>query len=457
MARLLPDSLTWRFAILLAAALIAANVVAGVLLSSQRQRLDEAAREAREIERIASLVPALEAVNPSAWRAIERDASTRFSRIRITGNPIVETTASDDRSRELAQRIVEALPGRSIAVAVVDRAKWYRFRRQSGERHDNGDGGPDTIAVSVALNPGVGESEPEAWLNLISFAPRHLRGEARPGAMLTILLLSLVSVLGVGLLLVRHLTRPLAALAEAARAAGRGDRSVRVAEDGVREMRAAAAAFNDMQARIAGFDAERMRTLAAVGHDLRTPITSLRIRAEMLDEQEAAPIIRTLDEMTVMAEGLIAYARGTQDAETVQPVDLPELLDRLCRERGATFGGDRSLTVDAKPVALGRALSNLIDNAVRYGGKADVRLEARDDAAVVLIEDEGPGIPPERLESMFEPFVRGEESRSAETGGAGLGLSIARSLVLAHGGSLLLENGSPRGLRAIVTLPRRNH
>ena len=105
MRRLLPDSLTWRFALLLAAALIVANVVAGVLLSSQRQRLDEAAREAREIERVTSLVPALEAVNPSAWRAIERDASTRFSRIRIADSPIVEATATDARSQDIARRI----------------------------------------------------------------------------------------------------------------------------------------------------------------------------------------------------------------------------------------------------------------------------------------------------------------------------------------------------------------
>ncbi|MCB1384245.1 MAG: two-component sensor histidine kinase, partial [Notoacmeibacter sp.] len=212
---------------------------------------------------------------------------------------------------------------------------------------------------------------------------------------------------------------------------------------------------NDMQARIAGFDAERMRTLAAVGHDLRTPITSLRIRAEMLDEAEAAPIIRTLDEMTVMAEGLIAYAKGIQDAETVQPVDLTDLLDRLCRERGAAFSGEGRLAVDGKPVALGRVFSNLIDNAIRYGGSATVFLGQRDGEAVVSVSDDGPGIPAERLESMFEPFVRGEESRSAQTGGAGLGLSIARSLVLAHGGSLRLENRTPRGLCATVTLPLR--
>ncbi|PHP68054.1 hypothetical protein CSC94_05160 [Zhengella mangrovi] len=451
MARLLPDSLTWRFAILLAAALIAANMVAGFLLSSQRQRLDEQAREAREIERITSLIPALEAVNPSAWHAIERDASNRFSRIRITERPMVETTASNSRSRDLAQRISEALPGRTVAVAVVDRSSWFRFREQ--ERHGPRADNADTIAVSVALKTASERQGAQAWLNLMSFAPRHLRDEARPGALLLILLVSLVSVLGVGLLFVRHLTRPLGALADAARAAGRGDRSVRVPETGVREMRAAASAFNDMQARIAGFDAERMRMLAAVGHDLRTPITSLRIRAEMLDEDEATPIIRTLDEMTVMAEGLIAYAKGTQDVESMQPLDLAALLRRLSEDRGASFNGEDGAVVNGKPVALGRAFSNLIDNAIRYGKSAAITVRRDGGQAIIAIADDGPGIPPERLESMFEPFVRGEDSRSSETGGAGLGLSIARSIVLAHGGTLKLENREPKGLRAVVSLP----
>ncbi len=158
----------------------------------------------------------------------------------------------------------------------------------------------------------------------------------------------------------------------------RGDRDARVPEDGPREMRAAAAAFNDMQARIARFDAERMRTLAAVGHDLRTPLTSLRIRAEMLDEADAAPMIRTLDEMTVMADGLVAYARGVAEAEPVQDVDLAALLARLCEDRGAPLAVDAPAIVRGRPVALGRAIGNLIDNALRYGGAARVRL-SRDD------------------------------------------------------------------------------
>ncbi len=215
----------------------------------------------------------------------------------------------------------------------------------------------------------------------------------------------------------------------------------------------AAAAFNDMQARIARFDAERMRTLAAVGHDLRTPLTSLRIRAEMLDEPDAAPMIRTLEEMTVMADGLVAYARGTAEAEPVQDVDLAALLARLCEDRGAPLAVDAPAIVRGRPVALGRAIGNLVDNALRYGGAARVLLSRAASEAVVTVEDNGPGIPEDRLAAVFEPFVRGEDSRSADIGGAGLGLSIARGIVAAHGGDVALENRAEGGLRATVRLP----
>ena len=180
----------------------------------------------------------------------------------------------------------------------------------------------------------------------------------------------LFSVLGVALLYLNRLTRPLKDLAAAARASGQGDRTARVTETGPRELREATAAFNDMQSQIARFDAERMATLAAVGHDLRTPITSLRIRAEMLDEQEAAPMIRTLDEMTVMADGLVAYARGAGDGEEAREIDLRTLLVELCEEWGADCDIRSPIWVTGRPVALRRAIGNVVNNALRYGGAA---------------------------------------------------------------------------------------
>ena len=422
--RLAPDGLAARFALLLVGALLAANLVALALLSSERDRLDRASVAGREIERVIGLVPALDGASAAERRRIVRSASRRGAVIRAGADPLVAEHLTQGRAAALARRATEALGGREVRLAAGSR------------------GG---LALSVALE------DPDGWLNatLRSPPPDPRRGGT---ALLLILGLSLGAVLAVGLLFIRRLTRPLAALAEAARAAGQGDRTARVPEAGARELREAAAAFNDMQARIASFDAERSRTVAAVGHDLRTPITSLRIRAEMLDGAEGEPMIRTLDEMKVMADGLLAFARGGEAEDTV-PVDLSPLLERLCAERGAEFRAAAPARVRGRPVALGRAVGNLVDNALRYAGSAGVTLSRDGADALIAVEDRGPGIPAERLADMLEPFARGEASRSGETGGAGLGLSIARTVIGAHGGTLGLANREGGGLRATVRLP----
>lgn len=439
--RLWPGGLAGRFALLLAAALVAANLVALALMSSERQRIGREMIEGREIERLAELAPAIEAAAPADRSRIARAASGRFARVSVGPEPAVaDPGAGDARSVALARRLAAELdPAPAELRVAIGEARGPR--------------GGEAIAVSIRL--ATAEGAPPEWLNVAAraWSPPPPHGDVRPS--LLALGASFVAVLAVGLGFIRRLTRPLAGLAEAARAAGRGDRGARAPETGPRELLEAARAFNEMQARIARFDAERMRMLGAVGHDLRTPITSLRIRAEMLDEPERAPMVRTLDEMAVMADGLVAFARGQGDAEAVAEVDLAALLARLCVGRGATLAAPTPrATVRGRAVALTRALGNLVDNALRYGGAARVRLAVADGAATVAVEDDGPGIAPERIETMFEPFVRGEASRSLETGGAGLGLSIARSILRAHGGELALRNREDgEGLVATATLP----
>lgn len=446
---LLPDRFAARFAALLALALIAANLVAVALFSVDRQRGNREADQLRAAERVIALVQALDAVAPDQRPAIAREATNRFTDVRIAGMPVIAVTGPDQRSAALAAQLAEALPDRAV-FADTDSTVSLHGHDDPGDARHGGPGG-STTAIAIALK----DAEPPAWLNIVS---RDGGGGRQPGLPMSVLLivlgLSLVSALAAGLVATRQMTRPLARLAEAARAAGRGDRSARVPVTGAREMREAAAAFNAMQTEIARFDAERMRTLAAVGHDLRTPITSLRIRAEMLEEETARDaMIRTLDDMGVMAEGLVAYAKGSREAEDSQGIDLAAFLTRLCEDRGATLKVESGVTIVGRPVALSRAFGNLIDNALRYGGVARVSLHREKSEAVITITDDGPGIAPERLDTVFEPFVRGEDSRNLETGGAGLGLSICRSIIRAHGGTVRLENAAPKGLRAVVRLP----
>lgn len=443
-SRLMPDALAGRIVLLLTVAIIAANFIALAIFSVQQNRHDQQAGEQREIERIVALIPAMEAVAPPIRRVIARDASTRFARVTVGDVPLLRETAPDRRSRGIAARLSDAIGRKDVAVAMVDRPG-------ATDRHERDPGHSQVIALTIPLAaPGVRTQ----YLNVMTrgIAPRP--GGVEQGAFLTVLALSLVLVLSVAILFARRLAKPLGRLADAARAAGRGDRSARVPEDGAREMREAARAFNAMQTEIAQFDAERMRMLAAVGHDLRTPMTGLRIRAELVDDAEQRDaMIRTLDEMAVMANGLVSYGKEGQEGEKMAPLDFGELIEQLCADRDADCNVAPDIQVRGRRVGLGRAVGNLIDNALRYGGDALVTLSRDGENAVLTIDDTGPGIPPERLEAMFQPFRRGEESRNTDTGGAGLGLSIARMIIIAHGGRIALENRANGGLRATVTLP----
>ena len=445
---LVPDALAVRLVFLLAIAIVVANVIALAVLAFQQQSFDRQAREEREIERIAALIPAMEAVDTQLRKVIARDASTRFARVRVEGTPLLTETAPDSRSRSIASELVRTLNRQDISVAIINRPRPPREIERDDKASNN-----QVIAITIPLSARNDQTD---WLNVITSgaSPRSGRDDGKP--FLTVLSLSLLSVLGVAILLARHLTKPLSQLSEAAQAAGRGDRTARVPEEGAREMRRAARAFNAMQSEISQFDAERMRMLAAVGHDLRTPMTSLRIRAEMVDDDELREaMVRTLDEMTVMADGLISYARDGQDSEKMMPFDLARLLKQLCEDRGATCHVTGPVEVTGRRVGLGRAIGNLVDNALRYGDKATVTLTQDKQSAIVTIEDNGPGIPDDQLNEMFHPFTRGDNSRSLETGGAGLGLSIARTIIVAHGGEVVLENRKEGGLRATVTLPRQ--
>jgi len=278
---------------------------------------------------------------------------------------------------------------------------------------------------------------------------------------LVINLILLVGLLVIALYIAaRGITRPLSRLASAADTIGRGVRQPELEEKGARELRHAARAFNTMQDRLQRYLDSRTRVLAAMSHDLKTPLTRLRLQVETQIEDPAlqARFGRELDEMESMVRGALALFRGLNDEEALEPVDVNLLLETVCGEF-AEMGKDvavegRALSpFPGKPQALKRCITNLVGNAVNFGGGA--RLLVRDGARLeISICDAGPGIPPDELERVFEPFYRLESSRNRDTGGTGLGLSIARDVAQAHGGSLVLRNRPAGGLEAQLTLPR---
>jgi signal transduction histidine kinase len=265
---------------------------------------------------------------------------------------------------------------------------------------------------------------------------------------------------------VRRLTAPVRLLGAAAERLGRDVNAPALPEDGPEEVAQAAAAFNTMAGRIRRFVSDRTFLLTAIGHDLRTPITRLRLRAEwMEDEEQRTRMLADLDELQAMVSATLAFGRDVAGTEPAVPLDLVALLrtvlDEAADARPAAAGclayaGPDRLQIQGRPVALKRALANLVGNAVAYGGGARVTLlsEGRPGSSVVVqVEDSGPGIPPDELDRVFEPFHRVEGSRNRETGGTGLGLPITRNILRAHGGDVALANLDGGGVRATVTLP----
>jgi signal transduction histidine kinase len=319
--------------------------------------------------------------------------------------------------------------------------------------------GPRGPTFMVSLRLPSGE-----WLNLNIMLP-----PPRPWHSETFLIAFAAMTLAGGLLIwwaVRRLTWPVRGLAAAAERLGRDVNAPPLPENGPSEVATAAHAFNTMAERIRRFVGDRTQMLAAIGHDLRTPITRLRLRAEFMDDDEQRrKMLSDLDEMEAMVAATLAFARDDSATEPTVALDLAALCRTVLDEAAdahpdladdITYAGPERLVVQARPVAMKRAIANLVGNALGYGGAARVTLSAPvtpGQPVRILIEDDGPGIPAEELEAVFQPFKRLEASRNRETGGTGLGLPIARNIIRGHGGDVVLRNRPSGGLAAVVTLP----
>lgn len=307
------------------------------------------------------------------------------------------------------------------------------------------------VRLSVRLDDG-------SWLTFTGGDPlegpfRILRFALWMGAVVAVIMV-------LSLWAARRFTAPLAGFAAAAERLGVDGEADPLPEAGPRELRAATRAFNRMQGRLARFVADRTQMLAAISHDLRTPLTRLRLRAELVDDPEMQRrMLADLDEMEAMISATMVFARDDAKREPRGRLDLADLLQSLCDDRldaghEAVYDGPAHVVAEGRPVALRRAFANLMDNAIAYGGGVAVRLDAEDGQARIHIEDNGPGIPEDEFEKVFAPFYRLERSRSRDTGGVGLGLSTARTIIRGHGGDIALANRPEGGLRVTVTLPR---
>jgi signal transduction histidine kinase len=327
----------------------------------------------------------------------------------------------------------------------------HGFGPRPGSVFDGSAGPEDFMVLSLALSDG-------SWLNF--HAPTLPLRPFWSSSILLPMLAATLAVIAISVWAVWRATAPLAFFTRAAERLGRDVNAPPLVERGPREVHRAARAFNEMQTRLRSFIEDRTRMLAAISHDLRTPITRMRLRAEFVeDDEQRRKMLADLAEMEAMIAATLSFAREDAAGEAQVPLDLADLLQSLCDAavdagHAASYAGERRFSFNGAPTGLKRAFGNLIDNAIKYGGTARVSLQPASEKVVVTVEDDGPGIPPNELEKVFTAFYRVEGSRSRETGGVGLGLAVVRTIVRAHGGEVTLENREEGGLRVVVTLPR---
>jgi signal transduction histidine kinase len=466
MRRLLPKSLFGRLVLVLFGGLLIAQLLSAYINFAERDRMLIRATGLQSGQRIAEVVKLLDSLGPQERQRIVTVLNIPPQVVSLEKAPIEPVNVVTDAPQlSLFSTVLRTAlgDGREIRVAMravndMQRPGFIPENREAMMDHQFPQFfmrrlmmGGVFFLTQVQLSDG-------AWVSFDTHMPRE--SASLPGRLLLTLTVLLLAVLGLSVMAVRWVTRPLHVLASAADELGRDINHPPLPENGPVEVRRAAHAFNSMQAKLVRFVQDRTRILTAMSHDLKTPITRMRLRAELLEDDELrGRFEKDLREMESMVTHTLDFIRGLGDGEVAHPVDIMALLESLQADneemgrRVVIEGVVRNHYVGVAPL-LKRCLSNLIDNAVLYGKSATVIVEDGSDALCIRVKDEGPGIPEAELDKVFEPFYRLESSRNRETGGTGLGLAIARNIAQTHGGDIELHNRPKAGLEAVLTLPR---
>lgn len=468
MKRFLPDSIIGWTIVVLIAVLSVSQLVTLSLVHGMRSDTVEAVEHLHLAERIADIVRLMDATPAPQREILLRRLKSDSLQVTLAANPAIDIDADQTWREVLFEEVIGAAlweePSHEhhIAIRQADEPRADvadQARRNLDLTTDTGriveralqrwQRGPLLLA-SIRLND-------DNWLNVR--APIAEASAAQRWRTLVAITCSGVVILLLSVWAVRQLTRPLTLLARAAEQLGRDVNAPPLREEGSHEMRQATRAFNTMQARIRSFVNDRLQMIAAISHDLRSPITRLRLRAEFIEEDEArAKMLQDLADMEAMIGATLSFAREEANQEPRLRVDLVSLVENVCEDRPNVTMSIASevpqrLLFECQPLALRRCLGNLIENAVKYGERAHVTLSTDTRFIHIIVEDDGPGIASADHERVFEPFHRVDASRNRQTGGVGLGLTIARTVARSHGGDVLLANRSEGGLRAVLRLP----
>lgn len=474
MKRLWARSLAAQIIVAMLLALGLSQLIGFMISWDERGRALYMAAKSEFLVRTASLAQLLETTPSTLENDILNASNTAYTRFWVTRDEPVDSTAwrheawtvlaqplptlsqSVPGQRRLERQTSQAAyPSGSIVAAAAAMAHltwatlpahaWPLSRPAKFLYLDDSKG----MGIAVRLETG-------AWLNAAysKAIPNSMwTSQSAVSLGITAAILSLIAIF-----VARSIARPMRRLAVAAEALGRGESVKPLPESGPDDIRQTAEAFNRMQERLDRFVKDRTRMLAAISHDLRTPLTSLRLRAEFVTDPEVQEkMLKTIGEIQTMTEATLAFVQEDATAEATRAVDLSALVDSLCDDlaelgQNVRFSEGATINYRCRPDALRRAVRNLVENAVRYGKCARVSVSRTATSIDIVIDDDGPGIPDEAMEQVFAPFYRVEDSRNRETGGVGLGLSIARAIARHHGGDVVLTNRTT-GLQATISLP----
>ncbi len=442
-------SMTGRVFLTLFLGTVISAVLTQLLAENERQSVIEAYRDMHALDRSEQLVTAAEVVPASARLAYLAVANRPGVRLEEITEALPVRAAPSEFTQALAKRLAKGYRFESIVArpAACDKPRVQNSMFGPTE----GKWGGVCESINVRLPDGE-----QLRLQVLPPPPSvvAIKTDYR-----LIVALFLVSIALLSYLVARMTTRPLEQLAQAAKDLGNDINHPPLELTGASEIRQASAAFNAMQARIRQYIFQRTQMLAAITHDLQTPLTRIRLRLEKVSDPELHErLVGDLSAMQQMVREGLDLARSIDTSEAMQALDLDALLDTVVSDatdarQQVTLAGRASMALMGRPMALRRCLVNLIDNAVKYGQQAHVTVERVAGAARVTIRDNGPGIAPGELARVFEPFYRVETSRSRESGGTGLGLPIARNIAEQHGGSIALANHPDGGLEVTLKLP----
>jgi len=470
--RLIPGSLTGQMLLAVAAALLLVQGLGAMLIyRAERDRLEAEAMNAVAF-RLMAQARGSERIARERWRQTARDVfANRPHRFSVEPSARTPQRAGERRDASAEEKLHEILSSQDFPTAevVVFRRKVSAdtFARQALARREQRLGLPEGSAERTwradLMVAGVRPAGSTAWMVARVRAPPSMNAMLVP-LLLQTLALYLVLV-GVVAWILRRITRPLAALTrQVEHFAATQDPSAQVEPTGPQDVRRLIEALNAMEARIAALLDEKDVMLGAIGHDLKTPLTALRVRIESVeDEAERGRMARTIEDIVHTLDDILSLARVGRPSDPRERTELSALVASIVEEyedmgEPVELEDTQRTVLELRPTWLRRALRNLLDNAVRYGTRARVSMANEGNAAVIRVDDDGPGIPEASIEAMMNPFTRGDPSRNSATGGAGLGLALARAIAEQHGGTLSLTNrrapdGRVEGLSARIILP----